>query len=230
MAEKPILFSGPMVRAILAGQKTQTRRVMRLEPGGNGYGRLCRAGRYIEVGAYGPTWIPVGSGPRELCPRDVWVQYAAYQPGDILWVKETWKVEELTSGLDGILFQSDNAFIPIEDSAEAADRWMEARYIGKCGDRWKSPYFMPKWVSRLRLKVADVRVQRLQDISEEDALAEGTQEPSLCELGGMLAQAAWSERQVYQRLWDSINAKRGYSWASNPWVWAYTFRVPEVRR
>jgi hypothetical protein len=166
MKEKPILFSSAMVRAILEGRKTQTRRVVRLEPGGNGYGMLCRAGRYIEVGAYGPTWIPIGGGPRELCPRDVWMQYAAYQPGDTLWVRETWaefdKPPKVEYRADCDHYEYGLATIRRDDLA-----------VPRVIDRWRPSIFMPRWASRITLEVTDVRVQRVQEISEDDAVAEG---------------------------------------------------------
>ena len=206
MAEKPIIFTGESVRAILAGQKSQTRRVMKLEPHGNGYGMLCRGGRYIEVGAYGPTWIPFGGSPRELCPRDVWIQYARYHPGDSLWVRETWAT------------RSDlGRHVEYRASHQEPDE-RPFDHIYDQHTRWKSSMFMPRWASRITLEVTDVRFQRLQDISDKDAIAEGAMTtkywtPDMVEPG----------RAAYRKIWDSINRKK-HPWDSNPWVWAYTFR------
>jgi hypothetical protein len=175
MSERPILFSGEMVRAILAGRKTQTRRVARL----NASGRVQLRGRQWHVGD--PCAILA-------CPYGV--------AGDQLWVRETWRQ---ASGSNCYHYRAD----PDEVS----------------GGPWKPSIFMPRHGSRIRLEIAGVRIQRLQEIGAEDAIAEGTRAISVAEVP---RQAALSERQDFSRLWDSINSKRA-PWDSNPWVWALSF-------
>lgn len=208
MAEKPILFSGPMVRALIANRKTQTRRVVVPQPS---YPEFTLPVQKITP-MLGRDNMPNGEffihHPECDCVGRSGL-VARYLPGDKLWVRETW-----CQYASRVIYRADyDRFTPISDGI---------------GGPWRPSIFMPRSASRITLEVTDVRVQRVQEISEEDARAEGTEEPSLCELGGMLAQAAWSERQVYQRLWDFINAKRGFGWAANPWVFAYTFK--EVSR
>lgn len=187
MKERPILFSAPMVRALLDGRKTQTRRL--------------------------------ATSPLRRC-----------EPGDRLWVKETWNAF--------VLSQDGECSWPMATIAKRDPREDEGRHhvvidfpvAGLPGtDGGKGPFrpsiHMPRWASRLTLIVEAARVESLQAISEQDALAEGTQEPSLRELGDELAQAAWSERQVYQRLWQFLHEKPGQRWEDNPEVLVLTFRV-----
>lgn len=174
MRERPVIFSGPMVRAILAGTKTQTRRVLR-EQAESYVGDLLGQ-RFI---------YPVVRGTAEPVP----IRCPYGQPGDRLWVRETWSREDVR----GIMYR-------------ATDKNPSTL-------NWKPSIHMHRADSRLTLELTEVRVQRLLQISEEDAEAEGV-EP-----------VGWEGHAgCFAALWDSINAKRGHSWASNPWVWALTFR------
>lgn len=198
MAEKPILFSAPMVNAILDGRKTMTRRV-----------------------ADGALWTaPDGNlkfidrrGTRSL------LDACSYgKPGDTLWVRETFMIERFPSAPDKPLvhYRADNT--------AAGSAWTAARM-------WKPSIFMPRWASRIALRITDVRVERLQGISEEDAIAEGLtswsneKQPGVTHYGVAMVDEVWSTdpRLVFSRLWDSINAKRGYGWDANPWVWVVSF-------
>ena len=174
MTERPILFSGPMVRALLEGRKTQTRRVMKPQP--KGMARLDTGG----------SW-PLASGSEFMrCPYGV--------PGDRLWVRESWrKADSMT---ESVFYRAD-------------EEW-------NAGAGWKPSIHMPRWASRLTLEVTGVKVERVQEISERDAVAEGMP-PSVPD------QATAVE--IFEELWDSINEARGYGWSVNPWVWALTFRV-----
>jgi len=163
--EKPILFSAAMVRAILDGRKTQTRRVVRPQ-----------------------LWLRENSR---------FVQKPKYQVGDILWVRETWQH-----------WLNDNGN-PSGDCMYKADE------CGRNGIGWKPSLFMPREACRLFLKVTEVRAERLQDISEKDAIAEGVRS-RLPDNG--IAQSE------FQDIWDSINAKK-FPWESNPWVWVITFQI-----
>jgi hypothetical protein len=181
--ERPILFSAPMVRAILEGRKTQTRRVYKPRVQDN------------VMDQHGPLWsLP--------CPYGV--------PGDRLWVRETWY--ERYDGLDdtyceGYAADGEMKCGPVSATAHEAINM---------GARSKRPsIFLCRADSRITLEITDIRVQRVQEISEEDAKAEGVS-----------ADACFATARLsYEQLWDSINAKRGYGWEANPWVWALTFRV-----
>lgn len=177
-----------MVRAILDGRKTQTRRVVKL--------RLDNT-----VLVHRGICVHITDGQLvEYCPYG--------QPGDRLWVRETWA--PVSAGEDaqngrGTLYRAD----PVFDSMQAGDfAW-----------KWKPSIHMPRWASRLTLELTAVRVERIQDCSEEriqdcseeDAKAEGIEGT---EYG----------RGHFANLWDSLNARRGYGWYANPWVWVLTFR------
>jgi len=214
MKERPILFSAPMVRAILAGNKTQTRRVIKPQPKGT------RTDAYPDRYNNGPHWafwLPDNRMTEEQtwkCPYG--------EPGDRLWVRETWKTEERKEDcVDGIRLRADNAFVPIENTTEAADAWVQ---VNKRDGKWRPSIFIPRWASRIILGVTNVRVERLQEITEEDAKAEGVEAVSCADVP---RQAAWSNRQDFSRIWDSINAKRGFGWDTNPWVWVVGFRKCE---
>lgn len=220
MKERPILFSGAMVQAILEGRKTQTRRVvkpsmsaprvapLRMEPYIDGW-----TGEQ-EVDNQGlPCWL----GFHPDYPGDAkWFSCPHGKTGDRLWVRETWRTEELESGLDGVRFRADNAFREIENTQAAADAWMDANKT----KQWRPSIFMPRWASRITLDIVDVRVERVQNISEADAWAEGFPDPD-----GANRQYEDRARYWFKNLWDSINAERGYGWGANPWVWALTFKV-----
>lgn len=253
MKERPILFSGPMVRALLAGRKTQTRRVMKPQPpteqqfrgstfgldravadgvkmySQNDYDRLPKHPTDFELTGSVGVARNAGFPRRYRCP------YGG--PGDRLWVKETWSDVNLMGG-PGIAYRAngdvrdlmeDESFLDGRGAFDYDDPrlnfgqkglrfcvWSSDLIDGLEGS-WRPSIHMPRWASRLTLEVTDVRVERLQAISEADAEAEGVQEPSLVPLLG----AFWSSRDSYARLWEHINGKG--SWAANPWVWAVTF-------
>ncbi len=195
MKEYPILFSGEMVQAILDGRKTQTRRVI------NPQSLLDNKTRVTAC---------------YECPYGV--------PGDRLWVRETWRAVELDNGNDGILYKADNHFKSIENSQAAADLWCDAYADRKYGNKWRPSIFMPRWASRIALAVTDVRVERLQEISEEDAIAEGLQK-EVISVGYQNDSVTLRARPKFVYLWDKINSDRGYSFESNPWVWVVGFKV-----
>ena len=188
--ERPILFSGPMVRAILEGWKSQTRRVLKSPPASYATDKLLTVDSkgIVRIPFYDASTDPVTHDWMEiLCP------YGA--PGDRLWVRETWR-----QGNTGVLYRA-NDVCPSQQ-------------------KWRPSIFLKREACRLVLQVAAVRVERLQEISCADAIAEG------------IAPAANSQnidcdtpdpRHAYRELWDSINAKRA-PWASNPWVWVVEFR------
>ena len=126
--------------------------------------------------------------------------YPKYQPGDILWVRETWGVPISLAG--DIIYKADF----VDRKAPLAD-----------GEKWRPSIFMPKEAARLWLEVKNVRVERLQNITADDIRAEGT--PDTPHDSNCLI----AERQSFIDFWDSINAKRGYPWKNNDWVWVYEF-------
>lgn len=220
MKEKPILFSSAMVRAILEGRKTQTRRVVKLlsdPPTRSGiiYDHLSTGCWHVQRGA---VWADEDGNCYDCKPA----ARTPYQPGDTLWVRETWaefdKHPKVEYRADCDHYEYGLATIRRDDLA-----------VPRVIDRWRPSIFMPRWASRITLEVTDVRCQRVQEISEEDAVAEGCsghdgEGPYISAFGG---------RRIinnFAALWDTLNAKRGYGWDSNPWVWAYTFKVLEVRR
>jgi len=205
--EKPILFSTSMVQAILEKRKTQTRRVIRnaditnnfdIDVDGSVYAYCCPAtGDHFE--------------PWEIAP---------WKNGEILWVRETWTpCATIDSWLDDV-----NLYAYKADYAGQEVPW-----------KWRPSIHMPKTAARIWLRVTDVRVERLQEITEDDALAEGID---------WMDDACWDNgwsptlndpdsggepllRAGYASLWDSINAKRGFGWDANPWVWVIEFESLE---
>ena len=212
MKVRPILFNGEMVRAILDRRKTQTRRVVKPQPddvwhesGWKNGGVGMRFGMEVEG---------------VLCPYGV--------PGDRLWVRETWAAvmfyEAHVEGF-GLGYADDwegSSHIPQGPSEytilyRADNEWDES--VEDRGFRWRPSIHMPHWASRITLEVTDVRVERVQDISEADAEAEGAPPILVPPDGG---GAPFTEG--FMDLWDSINAKRGFGWDANPWVWVVAFR------
>ena len=216
MKEHPILFSGPMVRAILAGRKTQTRRVIQLRNPNQPFADIVVTFGYSASGE--STYAGFGN-----LADPVYVRCPYGQPGDLLWVREKFLVWEGGAGgldPDSLTYQDDPQWEhQLFDNGELDDA-LPPEDDGVVG-RWKvhPSIHMPRWASRITLRVTDVRVQRVQEISEEDAIAEGITRWE----GDRLQRGDKGARNDFSRLWDSINAKRGYSWESNPFCWAITF-------
>lgn len=183
MIEKPILFSGPMVRAILDGRKTQTRRIVNPQPS-------------IEMDAEpgGYSRVPMWNG-RELSH----VQCPLGQPGDKLWVREKWAAPHTCDHLPPRMIPHD-----------ANIHYAATEELG--GLLWRPSIHMPRWASRIDLEITGDSVERLQDISAADAVAEGCS--ALPDNG--IAQARFAD------LWQAINGPG--SWYENPWVWVIEFR------
>jgi hypothetical protein len=224
MKERPMLFSAPMVRAILDGSKTQTRRVCK--PMNAWVNQDCREVRVIDGAPH--HFLKGAEMPIER------LRSPHGQPGDHLWVRETCRADELPSGLDGVRYLADDSFIEIENSEEAAEKWGELACYGmkKSGlaeCRAVPSIHMPRWASRILLEVTGVRVERLQSISEVDALAEGIDRERMIECQDsfdIIADGNMTGRPTpiscYRELWESINGPR--SWGVNPWVWCIDFK------
>jgi len=198
MTDRPILFSGPMVRALLDGRKTQTRRMLKPQPDD----------------------ILEGQIPRQLRTAI----------SDRLWVKETWRAHGWHSDCVEIAYAAQRGLVGwSEQHAQIrypdGDRNGFKYYAPKGPDFWRPSLFMPRWASRLTLIVTDVRVERLQDIREEDAIAEGADQYSSSTKLSRAFNPDWKGiyREGYAELWNAINGAG--SWEANPWVAAYTFTV-----
>lgn len=185
MKERPILFSAPMVRAILEGRKTMTRRVIKPQPEIREISGLT----VYPVDVYKPTYSL--SQILNKCPYG--------QPGDNLWVRETFNAD----WCDHVIYRADGG------SAVAAGYAEEPK--------WKPSIFMPRCASRINLEITNVRVERLNDISEEDARAEGAE--LSC---GEMRQDYPNYKRTFKRLWESINGTG--AWEANPFVWVIEFK------
>ncbi len=138
-------------------------------------------------------------------------QEAPYQVGDTIYIQEGWRAEELVLyGLDGIRFRSDNEFVPIQSSREAAEAWGDV-YKRKSPNRWRNPTHLPEWAARLHLRIVEVGVQRVQDITQEEARYEGYTDLDCIE------HKVPTPRDVFSLMWT------GGVWEKNPWVYVYTF-------
>lgn len=196
MKERPILFSGPMVRAILEGRKTQTRRVVKHKQ------PLFEAPHSFK--AYQTT-----EGVFGFESYDETVRCPYGQPGDRLWVRETWAYSHQCEHYNHLHERNDSFIYRATNEA--------------CGPKkWRPPIHMPRWASRITLEVTGVRVERVLDISEEDARDEGPPDifndtwPTIAE---------YHPIDAFRTLWNSINGnKPGRSWDDNPWVWVIEFK------
>jgi hypothetical protein len=236
MMERPILFTGVMVRAILEGRKTQTRRVMKCQPRGD-YTEV-RA-EYVDAGPVVATYraYPQGGSARWgicSCPFG--------REGDRIWVRETWaplvdvervgppddryfykgpEVEKL--GCDYVLYRADGETEFCDEDGGMTERSF-----------WKPSIFMPKWASRLTLEITGIRVEQVQDINANDSIAEGCVDAGyIAAWDSIIADGSPIDDTIditntivgeYTKLWDSINVARGFGWQTNPWVWVITFK------
>lgn len=221
MREYPILFSGAMVRAILEGRKTQTRRRWKMPRGLDWYISGCMRG--AETGdIHDPASSWWGHVEEMACPYG--------RPGDRLWVRETWSPDfanhyphdrvwyaadddrrydiEVRNGVRGIYSPESGVHVPF---------------------RWRPSIHMPRWACRLALEITDTRVERLQEITEADAIAEGIRpyrdgwerfhpDPADTEHTG----ATKDPRLAYKGLWEQLHGAG--AWSANPWVWVVEFR------
>jgi hypothetical protein len=152
-------------------------------------------------------------------------------------VRETWGIgcrpHPYSGWVDGVEYKADELFID-DDKISLPLNVIDDRDLYKYEDGgWKSPIFMPRWASRLSLEVTNIRCERLQEITEEDAVAEGITERYIAK-GGAFTRVSkilhehgevGTLRNGYAVEWTNLNAKRGYSWDSNPFVWVITFKV-----
>ncbi len=225
---RPILFSGPMVRALLAGTKTQTRRIVKDAPEEAQLLRLNESGHLQSYVAdvnglldnAEDAWFPVIG--EHGCEVPVRCTYG--RPGDRLWVKESWAYR-----LDHDHMNGGELY-----AAGVLQAWYWADGIEKCcntgcagaAGRVRAARFMPRWASRITLDITTVRVERLQNISRADAMAEGIADLSVADstMFGIVGGDLFAQHPVraYQLLWQSINGPG--SWDLNPWLWVIGFK------
>lgn len=205
MAEHPILFADRLVRAILEGRKTQTRRPVRRQPRGELVPSEAERGAWRDTGFKNPLAFV-------RCPLGA--------PGDTLWVREAWYS---LGRCEPIGYRADNDALP-----------------GIRSPRWRPSMHMPRWASRITLRVESVRVERIQSITYEDMDREGVdlEDPDSIEghefcraehaqIGGV-GLPTTPERCGFAALWDS-HYRSSAPWSLNPWVWAIAFSVAEVK-
>ncbi len=248
MKERPITFTVESSQAITEERKTQTRRVLSTQPidviplKGDQAGRGWVALLHVDV------------DPSKNKGRQIRCRYGF--PGDRLWVREPWQVDAPRDGswCDTIFYGD-----PISPLTWIPERYRDPKHClyratwngtapgARAEDLlWRNQMFMPRWASRTTLEITEVRAQRVQEITEADALAEGISR--WCKDGRLWKYSMgrrhvsgeldfidrWTDmpktaREAYAREWDRINGKRA-PWSSNPWVWAITFKLIEVRR
>jgi len=203
MKETGIIMSGDHPKLILEGIKTMTRRVIKPQPELD-----TRLKPFVYLTKYGhcdmaelPRWI---------------VQFCPYgQVGDRLWVRETFATR--ADGVDQILYKSDYiSIVKMLDLDEFAERWQ----LPMPNIRWKPSIHMFRRDSRILLEITGIRVERLQEITERDAIAESCIPTK---------DVPFEPLFIFKTLWDSLNAKRGYGWDKNPWVWVISFKLVNQR-
>jgi hypothetical protein len=213
MKERGIIFSGEMVRAILDGRKTQTRRVINRI---NNFGEISD---FQRTDTPGYDWIfrnkcmlwndVKTSTLIKMCPHG--------KSGDRLWLRETFKhYGNSKTGhnpvVANVIYKADGLRLDCGQWHTFNDAPQQTWWnTGK--SPWTPSIHMPRWASRITLEITDVRVERVQDITDEDALAEGV-DPD-----------GYIPRVQFHKLWNSINEKRGYGWDVNSWVWVIEFKV-----
>lgn len=211
MKERPILFSAPMVRAILAGQKTQTRREFRAKNGGVHPRK---------------NDIPGMTQILRNCPYG--------KPGDRLWVRETWCETDREDGTPVIAYRAGGCIAIGRDDSRGPDKlirsfaWDDIPH----SDKWRPSIFMPRWASRILLEIASIRLEPLHSISEADAIAEGVREIGYtgdnagpnryCVQMDGYSNDAPTAIEAYRMLWADINGADSLD--ANPWVWVVEFK------
>ena len=230
MSERPILFNSEMILAILDGRKTQTRRLLKKQP-------LDILPMHVPN-----QWVTLDT--RDPNHGSV-IKCRFGTPGDRLWVRETWRPWSWHEGEPiQVQFKADRKHAPADNtstlSMERYDKipeWEESIWLqieeelkekgvepdgngwyhfdGDPPLKWRPSLFMPRWASRILLKITKVRIERLQEISMQEAVAEGVPVLKGCP----------EPRISFHDLWDELYAKGGYSWDSNPWVWVIEFEI-----
>lgn len=222
----PILFSAPMVRAILAGQKTQTRRAVKAREWA-AHGKPLLEQAFVDTASDGPRF----AGPKEdylHVPYENGTVQRVFSPygstGDLLWVRETWR---MTGACDDTYGGGTKRWAEIEYAADNSTRRVQrvpAEIPLVVSMKWRPSIFMRPVFSRVSLRITGVRVERAHSISRADVLAEGVPEPEI-EKWRQWLHPDDCAGHAFGQLWESINGKG--SWAANPWVWVISFERAE---
>lgn len=223
MKERPISFNGEMVRAILDGRKTQTRRIVPE--------RILDKylDKYYDYDDYCNSVMASGVQCKRDFEKGYFLDLCPFgQVGDRLWVRETFKYAPQRF-----------CYCPQGSSPVPCDDWANGNGCASHSDeviyradnsrlmKWVPPIHMPKWASRITLEITDVRVQLLQDISEEDAIAEGfgnMPKGIIIPFTEPIQRLEIKAKDYFEEIWNSIYYKKGFGWENNPWVWAITFK------
>ena len=267
MKERPILLNTDMVRAVLENRKTQTRRVVNSRTYSDFHSEFSYTGCLYNGATPDTGLTDEHQFDARRCFEQIRCPYG--KPGDLLWVRETWRLgawsEDQVVAID---YRAGNCarkeWLKVEDPEEFERLWIQStdecasifgqqdNYTWPVGEsplRWRPSIHMPRWASRLVLEITDVHVERVQDISNEDAFAEGVQIP-VTEEGGLCIDLTskhrptqYMENQVYKgnevpftneymtmrphfaALWDSVATKPSFRWEHNPWVWVVKFKL-----
>lgn len=231
MKERPIIFSGPMIRAILDGTKSQSRRVIKPQP----Y-KLEDQPVWVYPSPKSP-YVRVSWFSEEHMRRGL-LGYCPFSVGQRLWVRETWTaVDDDYQGSGDtcsnaeILYRADGRTLWRNIPEARRPEWFAklTPLIARTSRLWRPSIFMPKFAARIWLEVVSVRAEQLQDITEDDIRAEGIL-PDMVDSGAVDPNGGWDidvadYYHPFMALWDRLNAKRGYGWDTNPWVFAVEFTV-----
>lgn len=239
MKTTPLIFNADSIRAMLDGRKSQTRRIVKPQPNEDRWKSwvVPEARPYFQTDEHGKVVMThaIFHHQSDGLPLVAW-RCPYGQPGDLIWCRETWGVgcrpDPYQGWRDGLEYRADESFLqhdcdllPLHfvTPPEGVD-------LDEYASGWKSPTQMPRWASRLTLRLTAVRVQRVQEISESDCYAEGIEawlehDENLPRYADGTPNKYNNIRQAYAYWWNSINAKRGYPLADNPWVRALTYDV-----
>lgn len=204
MNQKPILFSTPMVQSINKNLKTQTRRIVPK--------KIVDA--YYEYDDWCNSVIPNDIPTSRFYEKEYFLNKCSYKVGDIIWVRETclWVLlDHAHDLLEGAKDRNQWVY-----KASVHNDWIKYAK-SKYGYKWKPSIFMPKEATRIWLEITGIRVERLNDITENDAKAEG-----VINYGKQEYHPIWTAKKAFCELWESINGKQ--SWDDNPWVYVYDFK------
>lgn len=202
--ERPILFSGPMVRAILDGKKTVTRRIMKPQPvpkpvdykSGGHWWDSKKAQSMVDVEGFLRGDDPTVAGC--FCPYG--------EPGEQLWVREAWLIDHEVG-------ENTRGEVPAGIFYRATDEGKTTFHPDH--EKWKPSIHMRREYSRIQLRIDDVEVERIQEVQYTDIQAEGFEVDPRVSI----------DDSEFRKLWDQLNAERGFPWSRNPWVWVITFSV-----
>ncbi|MGI1277343.1 morphogenetic protein [Klebsiella quasipneumoniae subsp. similipneumoniae] len=244
MKERGMIFNSEMIRAILSNRKTQTRRIMKVQPESDQFGllRITDSTRRGDIGKY--HWAESNATGNHMRSKLFSCPFGAV--GDRIWVRETWSDVNL-EGIPAVAYRADGDVYSLMDDESFLDErgafnyddprvtkyhfaaWYSDLIEGIEGD-WRPSIHMPRWASRILLEITGVRVERLNAISEEDATAEGVPPAGslLPDYPGtfLTPKGDFATAKVaFQRLWESIYGEE--SWKANGWVWVISFKRVE---